>query len=92
MRPLAPLLFLLSLPLAAQERGPVRDAAGYVPAGGGPVRATSSELRETLERFTADENALLRRYPALAREGTEPPRWRPMINLRGLQELPLRAG
>ncbi|MBL8329416.1 MAG: cytochrome P450 [Rubrivivax sp.] len=36
--------------------------------------------------------ALLRRYPALAREGTEPPRWRPMINLRGLQELPLRAG
>ena len=64
MRPLAPLLFLLSLPLAAQERGPVRDAAGYVPAGAGPVRATSSELRETLERFSADENALLRRYPA----------------------------
>ncbi len=56
----------VAAPLMAQgsERGSVRDGAAYVPALTTPLRASSSELRETIERFTADEGALAHRYPA----------------------------
>ncbi len=36
--------------------------------------------------------ALLQRWPQLRRADAAPPRWRPMINLRGLQALPVIAG
>jgi uncharacterized protein (DUF885 family) len=59
------LLLATPNPAAGQqpERGPVRDAAGYVAPLAAPLKSSTSELRETVERFTADENALAHRYP-----------------------------
>ena len=44
------------------EKGPVRDGASYVEET--PARVSPSELREMVERFTADEASLAARYPA----------------------------
>jgi hypothetical protein len=46
------------------ERGPVRAGDRYAAALTLPLRGTTSELRETVERFTLDEGALAHRYPA----------------------------
>jgi len=68
MRPFVAAVALLSLapPLTAQEpeRGPVRDAATYAAAPAADERGSASELRETIERFTADERTLGNRYQA----------------------------
>lgn len=42
------------------EKGPVRDGAGYVDPAEKPA---VSELREAIERFSADEGSLAARYP-----------------------------
>jgi uncharacterized protein (DUF885 family) len=57
-------LALAAASLAAQERGPVRDATAYVAGLEAPLRGGNSELRGTIERFTADESSLTQRYPA----------------------------
>jgi hypothetical protein len=65
-RPLAFWLFAVlgvSMPLSAQEPAAApAAAASYVPALDPLVRRPTSDLREVVERFTADERALLRRY------------------------------
>jgi uncharacterized protein (DUF885 family) len=52
-----------SAPLIAQEPAPAPAAApSYVPDLGLLVRRPTGDLRDVVERFTADERALLRRY------------------------------
>lgn len=67
-----------------------RDPNPQLAFGGGVHYCVGAPLA----RLEAEEAfaALLQRYPVLVRDGDGPPRWRPMINLRGLVELPLRAG
>ncbi len=60
-------VFALVVPtLHAQstERGPVRAGDSYAASLALPLRASTSELRETVERFTLDEGAIAHRYPA----------------------------
>jgi uncharacterized protein (DUF885 family) len=61
------LAILLAPGLRAQqpaERGPVRDGSAYVLPGVERSTGRPSELREVVERFTADESSLAARYPA----------------------------
>jgi uncharacterized protein (DUF885 family) len=52
----------VSLAVAGPAAGQVPQAAGWVPALVPPPRVSASELRDAVERFSADWAALLRRY------------------------------
>ncbi len=53
-----------ALQAQSAERGPVRAGDSYAASLALPLRGTTSELRETVERFTLDESAIAHRYPA----------------------------
>jgi len=62
-RPLAFCLFaLLSVFVPLSAQGPAPGSASYAPDPGPLVRRPASDLRDVVERFTADQRALLRRY------------------------------
>jgi hypothetical protein len=52
----------VATPVFAQQAAPAAAAASYVPDPGPLVRRPASDLREVVERFSADQRALLRRY------------------------------
>src|SRR5437867_717967 len=55
--------------MAQRPEGGARSAVSVEAGAERPIRASASELRDTVERYTTDLEALLRRYPVEASPG-----------------------